>query len=189
MNEEWRNITGYEGYYQVSNLGRIKSMARKIVRTDGVEANYVEKYKIGSKNDDGYVIVKLNKLAIQKSFSIHKLVATEFINKQESLERLEVNHKDLNRENNSVENLEWVTHLENISHSANLGSYKGKDGENNGRAVYSNEDVFRIRELYDNGESIMNIVKLFYPTLDYKTRKNKWSRIKEIVDRKTFKNI
>lgn len=189
MLEEWKDISGYKGYYQVSNLGRVKSMTRIIIRSDGRVMNYGEKYKTLTKNKDGYLTVKLNKELKQKTITVHKLVATEFMEKPKSDISVEINHKDFNRKNNNIDNLEWITHIENINHSVKAGSYKGLSGESNGRAVYSNKDVIMIRERYDNGESVMNIVKLLYPELDYTGRKNKWSRIKEIADRKTFKNI
>lgn len=188
-NEIWKDVTGYEGYYQVSNLGRFRSLDREIAFSDGRVHKYKGKIINGSVGRDGYIDVKLSKNNEMKTRKLHRLIAYEFLNVDLNKSDLEVNHKDLNRQNNNVDNLEWITHKENVRHSAKLGSYKNKDGVNNGRATYSVQDVEIIRKMYDDGCSIMEIVKFFYPNLDYKQRKNKFSRISDIAKRKTFTKI
>lgn len=103
MQEIWKDIAGYEGSYQVSNLGRIKSLVRKNVTK--------EKILNGGNNGDGYIKVSLN----NKLHYVHRLVADAFIPKIEG--RNFVNHKDENKSNNNVNNLEWCTNKENINHS------------------------------------------------------------------------
>ena len=99
--EIWKDIEGYEGYYQVSNLGNVKN----------VRNNNILK---GDLNSTGYRRVTLN-LPNKKRFFIHKLVALYFCDGYE--EGLVVNHKDGNKTNNSADNLEWVTRSENDLHA------------------------------------------------------------------------
>ena len=107
MEETWKDIVGYEGLYQVSNLGRVKSLPRKNVTK--------EKILIGGNNGDGYIKVSLS----NKLHYVHRLVAEAFIPKIEG--KNFVNHKDEVRSNNNVDNLEWCTNQENINFSvANL---------------------------------------------------------------------
>lgn len=101
MEEIWKDIKGYEGYYQVSNLGRVQSIKkRKIFRNN--------------KNSRGYIVVTLTKNNIERSFAVHRLVAQTFINNPDNLPQ--VNHIDGNKQNNKVENLEWCTQKENQIH-------------------------------------------------------------------------
>lgn len=107
-------------------------------------------------------------------------------------EGAEINHKDFNRMNYNADNLEWITHEENVKYSAteNREEFcKSKQGINNGRAKYTEEEVLEIRKLYNNGMSVMEIVKIHYPTYDYKQRKNEWSRIADICKGKTWNNL
>ena len=99
--EEWRAVVGYEGLYEVSNLGRLRCLTR-----DG--------QLLPGHSIHGYRYVHLRKQGHSKHTSIHRLVATAFIGPPP--EGYECNHKDFVRDNNVVGNLEWVTHLGNIQH-------------------------------------------------------------------------
>ncbi len=129
MKEIWKDIEGYEGYYQVSNLGNIRSLDRTIKRSDGVI--HMRKGKAMAKriSTDGYVIAKLSMNGRSKSVGVHILVARHFIPNPNNYS--EINHKDCNRKNNFVDNLEWCTHQQNVRYSAVLGHYKGRNGELN----------------------------------------------------------
>ncbi len=139
MEEIWKDIQGYEGYYQVSNLGNIKSLARKIIRSDGVVQ--FRKERIMSKRicTDGYYMAKFNVDKKSECIAIHKLVAKHFIPNPNNLP--EVNHKDCNRKNNCIDNLEWCTHQENVKYSWELGHYKGRFGKDNPN--YGNDTLKR----------------------------------------------
>ena len=107
MEEEWRDIKGYEGIYQVSNLGRVKSLSHLVVRCNN--SNYITKERIlrpGVKKDKRMMVV-LCVRGVKKSVSIHRLVAQAFIPNPDNLP--EINHKDENPQNNTVTNLEWCT--------------------------------------------------------------------------------
>ena len=107
MDEIWKDIPEYEGLYQVSNLGRVKSLPKY--------NQYIEKImKFTTRS--GYHNLILRKNGERKSKQVHRLVAEAFIPKTEGKDI--VNHKDFNRKNNNVNNLEWVTQKENINWSS-----------------------------------------------------------------------
>ena len=110
MKEEWRDIKGYEGLYQISNLGRVKSLARD---TNNQYCK-VDKIIKANPNKWGYLNVNLYKKGKGKPFKVHRLVALHFIENPENLP--EVNHKDENKSNNCVDNLEWCTSKDNCNH-------------------------------------------------------------------------
>ena len=139
-NEIWKPIIGYEGYYEISNYGRVKSLSRPVYKKDGSFHRYKkETIKCPKLTTDGYLAITLSVNGDNKTFLIHRLVASAFIDKPDkNNEELEVNHKDLNRRNNYYENLEWISHKDNVVYSANLGQYYVHSGVNNGRCVSVN---------------------------------------------------
>lgn len=131
MEEIWKDIDwieGFEGYYQISNLGNVKALARKVTKSDGVVQYRKERIMDKRLSTDGYYIAKLNVNNKSKSVAIHILVAKAFIPNPNNYP--EVNHKDCCRTNNLVNNLEWVTHADNVAYSVAKGHYKHY-GENN----------------------------------------------------------
>lgn len=102
--EEWRDIPGYEGLYQVSNLGRVKSLPRGRQYPSRQTHNNIRVLKLKS---NGYYQVNLSKFNKVKCYSVHRLVALAFIPNPKKLPC--INHKDENKTNNCVENLEWCT--------------------------------------------------------------------------------
>ena len=103
MTEIWKNIEGYEGKYQVSNLGRVKSMIGQ------------EKVLHPKKHRNGHLQIGLHKDKKRKTMYIHRLVAQAFIPNPDNLPQ--VNHIDENKENNHVDNLEWCTNQYNTEYS------------------------------------------------------------------------
>lgn len=114
MEEIWKDIKGYEGYYQVSNLGRVKSLARIVYDDKGNKHPTKEKILVGGKSYKGYRYVGLNKDGLYKRKAVHRLVAEHFIPNPEN--KPCVNHKDEVKTNNCVDNLEWLTHKENANY-------------------------------------------------------------------------
>ena len=110
MNEEWRDIEGYEGLYQVSNLGRVKSFNYR------GHKGCIGILK-GTPDKDGYLRVVLFKNG-RKDYRVHQLVAKMFIPNPENLQV--INHKDENKQNNTAENLEWCTVAYNNSYGDRL---------------------------------------------------------------------
>lgn len=129
MKEIWKDVEGYEGYYQISNYGNVKSLERKVIRKDGVVQIRSERIMSKRLNNDGYIVAKFNVNKKSKSVAVHILVAKHFIPNPNNYS--EVNHKDCNRKNNKVDNLEWCTHQQNIEYSKKLGHYKGRYGKDN----------------------------------------------------------
>lgn len=117
MNEVWVDMPGYEGMYQVSSYGRVKSLARKVRRGDTDHLQRERIIKPASLN--GYYHVGLHRNGICKTAFIHRMVAIAFI--PNPLSKDCINHKDCNRINNRVENLEWVTKAENNQHAWDNG--------------------------------------------------------------------
>lgn len=115
MTEIWKDIVGYEGLYQVSNLGRVKSLPR----FDRKGRFHSEKIKSQVNNGNGYMIVNLKHNGKQQMRTVHRLVAEHFISND--LELPEVNHIDGNKSNNIVTNLEWCTRSENVKHAVDNG--------------------------------------------------------------------
>ena len=111
--EEWRDIKGYEGRYQISNAGRVKSLLTWKVAKGEFEPE--ERIMHPTDNGHGYLLIGLKTKGKKKNRYIHRLVAETFIDNPEN--KPAVNHKDYNRANNVVENLEWVTVKENVAHS------------------------------------------------------------------------
>lgn len=115
MKEEWKPIRGYENRYEVSNFGRVKSLPKY-----HGSILFPEKILVGANDKDGYCVVTLrNSDGDSKTFKRHRLVADAFI--PNPLNKTQVNHKDTNKSNNCVANLEWNTCKENIDHAIDHG--------------------------------------------------------------------
>lgn len=117
MQEIWKDIPGYEGLYKASNFGNIKSLKRIAKKEYKGNRIVKEKIMLGTKNNDGYLKVhfKNNEKCIDKGLFIHRLVAQTFIPNPDNLPQ--INHKDGNKLNNSIDNLEWCTNLYNQQHA------------------------------------------------------------------------
>lgn len=122
MEELWKDIEGYEGYYQISNKGRVMAMPRVIKTKSGITRNCSGRELAKNKTDVGYYYVSLSKNRIRKNHRINRLVAIHFI--PNPYNKPEVNHIDGNKANNNVENLEWVTGQENKYHAVYTGLRK-----------------------------------------------------------------
>lgn len=114
MEEIWKPIKGYENYYEVSNLGKVRGLRRLIKYKCGRPYIQEGREKVPQKRATGYLFVRLFKDGEEKAFSIHRLVAEAFIDNPNGYPV--VNHKGESRTNNVVSNLEWCTHSYNSTY-------------------------------------------------------------------------
>lgn len=164
--EIWKDIEGFEGCFQVSNLGRVRSLERII--NNRLMKGIIKKTQI-QKNRFEYV--NLRKAPIVKLCTVHRLVAKAFIPNPNNLP--EVNHKDFNRANNNANNLEWVSGEENRQHflsGIKPGSY------HNG-AKLTEEEVLHIRK---REVPVAEYAKLYGLSL---------TNVYHVQQRKTWKHI
>jgi hypothetical protein len=123
MKEIFKDIEGYEGLYQVSNLGNVKALG------NGGSNNSKEKILKLTKDKDGYLNITLHKQGKVKTYKIHRLVAMAFIENPNNLEQ--INHRDEDKANNHVTNLEWCTPKQNI----NYGTHNQRMAESKSKPV------------------------------------------------------
>ena len=150
--EEWKSIKDYEGLYEVSNMGRVKSLN---YRNSGIE----KKLKL-NKSKQGYLRITLNKNGDRKTFQVHRLVAEAFIPNIDN--KPEIDHIDTNKENNCVYNLRWVTGKENMNNELtknylskkHIGLRCGEDNPMYGRYGKNNPTSKKVVQLSLNKELI-----------------------------------
>ena len=133
MEEIWKPVVGYEGFYEVSNIGKVRSLARIVECNDGRKRKLKTRILRQSCAPSGYYMVTLHKNGKQKSGLVHRLVCEAFIPKP--LGKDEVNHKDENSKNNNATNLEWVTAKENNTYGTRQERARKAIVEAQGRAV------------------------------------------------------
>lgn len=134
MNEVWKTISGYESRYEVSNLGRVRSIPRYVDNHTGeklIKGREISQHI----NKRGYVIVSLNKESKRKTYKVHRLVAEAFI--ENPFNKPQVNHIDGDKTNNRVDNLEWNDNSENQLHAYRTGLHKpsNKSGKRKRKVV------------------------------------------------------
>ena len=147
MTEEWRFIKGYEGIYEVSNHGIVRSVTRKLpdgrTRKGIVLRPYID--------EDGYKHVSLCKNGKMKHFIVHRLVAESFVDNPMNLPQ--VNHKDETKDNNRYDNLEWCDVSYNLSYGTRQEKVTEKiSGERNYAHKLTCEIVKEIRKSYIPGD-------------------------------------
>ena len=124
--EIWRDVYGYEGFYQVSNCGNVRSVSRTVQRLNNSDLTLRGRVCSQTLSDKGYLTVGLCRDNRIKRVYVHKLVAIAFVDNPNNL--TEINHIDENPLNNRVDNLEWCTQSENEQHSHSIlgNTMKGK---------------------------------------------------------------
>lgn len=144
MKEEWKDIPGFDGAYQISNKGRVRSWK-------GVN-QYSERRKrpkvLNQKMRNGYLALDLYHNGRHNHLSVHRLVAKVFVANPKN--KPEVNHKDGCKTHNISENLEWCTSSENQQHSFDNG-LQDCSGENNGHSKLTENDVIKIKKMLSEG--------------------------------------
>lgn len=148
MKEIWKDVKDFEGHYQVSNFGRLRSLDRKIIFKNGRVCLYKGKIRKLNKSDNGYIVVGLFNKCNYRMVTLHRLIAETFIPNPDNLP--EVNHKDENRLNNNVDNLEWCTHKYNNEYSHTMEkAYISKRKSVLQIDKYTNEIIAKFNSLTD----------------------------------------
>lgn len=144
--EKWEVVFGYEGLYKISSLGNVLSTKKQaLLKT--------------SFNSDGYPQVSLCKNSKSKTFTIHRLMAKSFFGIYGR--ELEVNHKDGDKKNCNLNNLELVSREYNMKHAKDNNLLNPRKGEKNGRAKLSEDDVLYIRQLLKIKTPQREIARIF----------------------------
>lgn len=159
--EIWKDIDGTL-YYQVSNKGRVKRLTyQKWCKPNNTYSTMKERIIVGSYNNSkGYLRAQfVTTSGVNKTLTVHRLVAIAFIPNPNN--KLQVNHRDGNKKNNCVENLEWVTNQENNEHKhLVLRSFNFKTGENSNLCKLTENQVAKIPELLKTMKKV-EIARLF----------------------------
>lgn len=151
--EIWKDIEGYEGFYQISNLGRVKSLERVVVRNDGIRKRLPEKMRATPLTHYGYFNVTLYKNNQGKGKFIHRLKAIAFIPNPEN--KPCINHRDGIKTNNGYhedgdDNLEWATYAENNQHAYDTGLKEGAMKGTVGKGNFTRKRVLQICDKTNN---------------------------------------
>jgi len=176
MNTEiWKNIPGYESCYLVSNFGRIKSIGKKYKTRYGTDAIRKDRiFILGHTDGCGYASVSIG----GTTKTLHRLIALAFLPNPNNYRC--INHKNGNKIDNRLENLEWCTQSENSKHSFVIGLQDNK-GENHPKAKLTNEIVLKIRSKYIPGKyGCWKLAKEFNLSLTH---------IKDILHRRVWSHI
>ena len=154
-NEQWKDIEGFEGLYQVSNMGRIKALKREIPNPKNPEkVRVLKEHIMKCQLDNGYVKTQIYKDGKKKTIKVHREVASAFIPNPEN--KPTVNHiKEDEKSNNCVSNLEWATHSEQLKH----GTYIQRNVESNRKSGF--KGVQKMKEVNSKKVLCITTKKVF----------------------------
>lgn len=146
--EIWKEIKGFEGYYQISNLGEVKSVKRVVIRSNKMKLSVKERF-MKQTLCQGYYYVDLFKEGKKTRSFIHRLIALHFIDNPQN--KPSINHINGIKNDNSISNLEWATQKDNIIHAYGAGLMDSSLGENSNLSTLKEKQVIEIRNLYNSG--------------------------------------
>ena len=155
--EEWKDVKGFEGLYQVSNMGNFKSLDRVTQHNDGRVRRIKGKVIEGSLSYRGYIQVTMSKNGVITSSSLHRLVAKTFLGEPPTSKHV-VNHIDGNPTNNSINNLEWVTQKVNAQHAVSTGLVNYKTyAKYKDLGYYINDELVDVYESVKHASDVLGI--------------------------------
>lgn len=155
--EVWKDIVGYVGHYQVSSFGNVRS----VDRTASGVTRKGRKIKL-TPQKNGYLQCTFSKHNKQEQVKIHRLVAKAFLEQPNET----VNHKNFDREDNRVENLEWCTQSQNIQHAHNNGRMYNNNGEKSGMSKFTNVEAREIRNSNQKSRKLAEKYKVTKETIN-----------------------
>lgn len=171
MKEIWKDIIGYENYYQISNLGRVKSLSRE----DAAGHNLKERILKNGVSFKGYFFVNLWKLSQKEGLLVHRLVAIAFLTNP--CDKPCVNHKSGIKIENEATNLEWCTHAENNEH-ARITGLRDDAGEANNKAKLKSTEVVQIRQSNLANKELAEVFNISQSTISLIKNNKIWRCIK-----------
>lgn len=183
MEEIWKDIKGYEGLYQVSNLGRVKSLDR-LRKNNSKLVTLPQKYVNGTIAHNGYRRIVLSKEGKPKSYPLHILVLEAFKPNSNKELYYEVNHKDGDKLNNRLDNLEWSNRSHNLRHAYSAGLIKPRRGVDNNKCKITFEEAVAVKVLWNKGypnSKISEILNISETVCKNINAKNSWNWNYEIV--------
>ena len=143
MQEKWKDVVGFEGYYEVSNYGSIRGVDRVVIRKNGSKCT-INGVKITLCVDKkGYHRFRFRKPFDIKTLKIHRVVAQAFLLNYSN--ELQVNHIDGNKTNNRIDNIEMVTNRENSIHAHKTGLIKKRESFSNKKTIL---DIYQVLSIY-----------------------------------------
>ena len=180
MIEEWRPVVGYEGLYEVSNTGRVRSVDRYVVDSLGHRRFYKGKVLSIVKNKNGYLLINLYCNEKNKKCLVHRLVAEAFVSNPDNLP--EVNHKDEDKTNNRVDNLEWCSRKYNV----NFGTARIRRKDTlikNGYWTGLSREEYNKKRYQENKDKICDNMRIYYQENKDKVKDNVRSYYQKNRDR------
>lgn len=174
--ETWKPVVGYEGLYEISSFGRVKSLGR-IARRNRGHARLPIRVMVQDRTRRGYWRVRLyDANGKPHRHSVHRLVAFAFVSGAHYGEH--VNHIDCDKGNNRAQNLEWTTPALNVAHAISLGRFRF--GENHPHRKLTDSDVAQIRARYAAGETMVALGNAFgvnYTAIGFVVRRVHWRHV------------
>lgn len=170
--EKWRDVVGYEGLYQVSDLGRLKRKERFIKSTNRYIKEIILKTHINKKE---YSQIVLHFGSKRTHFRVHRIVAIAFLKNDFNMP--EVNHKNCIKTDNTLKNIEWCSSTYNKIHAYENGLIKGKKGEDSINSKLTEKQVLEIRENKMKQKDIALLYGINRSTVSGIKLKNRWKHI------------
>ena len=170
MKEQWKPIPGFENLYEVSDQGRVRSLTRRYCPRDRILQGHINR---------GYCRVMLSRKTREDLFLIHRLVLEAFVGPCPP--NHVTHHKNGNKTDNRLENLEWTTQKRNVQHAIQAGAWSARKGEANPSSKLTADDVQTIRHLYAK-------CGCSYRKLAYQFGVSQWT-IRSIIKRESWQHI